>query len=161
MRTLVLGLGNAILSDDGAGIRVAEAVKERMPGSAVVDVREVCIGGLRLMEEMIGYDHVILVDSYLSPGGKPGAVHRFTLDDLRSVTPTEHSFSPHDASLTVAYDMGLRMGLSLPGLISIYAIEVTNVSDFSEQLTPEVEQAVERVTQAVLDELAVSEAVHA
>ena len=103
---------------------------------------------------MLGYDHVILIDSYLSPGGKPGDFRRLTLDDLRSVTPTEHSFSPHDASLTVAYDMGLRMGLPLPETVSIYAIEATNVTDFSEQLTPEVEQAVERVTEAVLDELA-------
>ena len=50
--------------------------------------------------------------------------------------------------------MGLRMGLPLPETVSIYAIEATNVTDFSEQLTPEVEQAVERVTEAVLDELA-------
>lgn len=153
MKTLVLGLGNPILSDDRVGIRVAEIVREHLPEDAPVDVRMVCIGGLRLMEEMIGYERVILIDSYLSRDGVPGTCYRLTLDDLRSHHTTLNSFSPHDVSLAVAYDLGVRMGLSLATEVIVYAVEVENVVDFGEALTPSVEGVVEEIARAVLAEI--------
>lgn len=153
MKTLVLGLGNPILTDDGIGVLVAEKVRAGLPPDSQVEVAEVSVGGLTLMETMIGYDRVILIDAIQQPGVAPGSIRRMSLDDLRSISPTQHSASPHDASLVTALQTGQRMGLSLPAEVTIYAIQVENVTDFSDQPTPAVAAAIPQVTKAVLGEI--------
>jgi hydrogenase maturation protease len=106
------------------------------------------------METMIGYDRVILVDAYQRLDGCcPGKVHKMTLDDLRLISPTQHSASPHDASLVTALETGRRMGLQLPQNITIFAIEVENVMEFSVNPTPSVAAVIPQVTEAVLNEI--------
>jgi hydrogenase maturation protease len=153
MRTLVLGLGNPILTDDGVGVKVAEAVRALLPAGADVTVSEVSVGGLALMEAMVGYERVILIDALQRDGLAPGQVERLGLDDLRAISPTQHSASPHDAGLVTALDVGRRTGLALPDDIIIYGIGVENVSDFSETPTPAVAAAIPVATRAVLAEL--------
>ena len=153
-KTLVLGLGNPILTDDGIGVLVMEEVRARLPEGALVDCAELSVGGLTLMEQLIGYHRVILIDAYQPPHLlRPGTIHRLTLDELRSVSPTQHSASPHDANLITALKTGHRMGLELPKEVTIFAIEVENVSDFGESPTPSVAAAIPAATQAVLVEL--------
>lgn len=153
IRTLIIGLGNPILTDDGVGVRVAEELRSLLPDRAPVDISEVSIGGLTLMESMIGYDRVILIDSYLSQDGIPGTFRKMSLDDLRLVSPTQHSASPHDASIVTALESGRQMGMHLPEQITIFAIHVQNVDEFGEQPTPAVAAAIPLVTQAVLEEI--------
>jgi hydrogenase maturation protease len=155
MKTLVLGLGNPILTDDGVGVLVAEEVRARLPEDTSIDITEVSVGGLTLMETMIGYERVILVDAFQRLDGCcPGKVHKMSLEDLRSISPTQHSASPHDTSLVTALETGQRMGLQLPHDITIFAIEVENVMDFSDRPTPSVAAIIPQVTEAVLNELA-------
>jgi len=154
--TLVVGLGNPILSDDGVGVIVAYKVAQLLESKNRNDVTvtEASAGGLRLMELMIGYDRVILVDAILSSNGSlPGDIHHMNLDDLRNISPTQHSTCAHDTSLVTALDLGKKLGLAMPGEISIYAIEVSNIMDFNDELTPEVAAAVPITVSAVLAEL--------
>jgi hydrogenase maturation protease len=158
MKTLVLGLGNPILTDDGVGVKVAEAVGAALPPDTPIDVSEASVGGLGLMERVIGYDRVILIDALhnghcASPAAGPGTIRRLTLEQLRTISPTQHSASAHDTSLVTALDMGRQMGLSIPQEIIIYAIEVENIVDFGEKPTPSVARSIPKVTAAVLAEL--------
>lgn len=158
MRTLVIGLGNPILTDDGVGVLVAWEVEKRLEeaGRSDIDVTEASVGGLRLMELMVGYDRVILVDALTGASSQiPGTIHHLTLEDLREISPTQHSTSAHDTSVVTALALGEQMGLHLPGEVSIYAVEVVNIVDFSEQPTPAVAAAIPYVTSAVLEELGV------
>lgn len=151
--TLVLGLGNPILTDDGIGVWVAEAIAARLPADLPIDCAEVSVGGLLLMEAMLGYERVILIDALYPARGQPGTIHRMTLEDLRAISPTEHSTSPHDTSLLTALALGQRMGLPLPTEITIYAVEVANITDFGDTPTPAVAHAIPQVIDAVLEEL--------
>ncbi|KPK03428.1 MAG: hypothetical protein AMJ56_19155 [Anaerolineae bacterium SG8_19] len=155
-RTLVVGLGNPILTDDGVGVKVAYEVERALASvdREDVTVTEASVGGLRLMEMMIGYDRVILVDALTGCNGNvPGKVHRMTLGDLRNISPTQHSACAHDTSLVTALELGSQMELPLPNEISIFAIEVENVIDFCEESTPAVAAAIPEVVEAVLAEL--------
>lgn len=155
-KTLVIGLGNPILSDDGVGVRVAHEVEQLLnPGErANISVTEASAGGLRLMEMMVGFEWVLLVDAILSTNGaRPGEIRRMTADDLRFISPTQHSSCAHDTSLITALDLGREMGLPLPNKISIYAVEVANVTDFSDQLTSEVAEAVPKTAALILADL--------
>ena len=153
MKTLVIGLGNPILSDDGIGVRVAEEVQSHLPKDSDIKVAEVSVGGLTLMESMIGFDRVILIDAIQLENTLPGHIRRMSLQDLQEISPTQHSASPHDTNLITALELGQRIGLELPKEIIIYAIEVENVIDFGEELTPAVAAALPEATVAVLEEL--------
>lgn len=153
MKTLILGLGNPILTDDGVGVLVAESVRSRLPADSEVDVAEVSVGGLTLMESMLGYERVILIDAILARAHKPGDIKRMTLAELRTLTQTQHASSPHDVNLVTAFEMGQKMGVHLPENVIIFAIGVENVSDFGDQPTPSVAAAIPVATEAVLREV--------
>ncbi len=153
-KTLVLGLGNPILTDDGVGVRVAEAVRRALPPATSIQVSEASTGGVGLMERMVGYERVILIDALHNDSrGSPGRIHRLTVDDLQTICPTQHTASAHDTNLATALKLGRRMGLPLPREIVIYAIEVENIYDFGEEPTPAVKRAIPRVAAAVLSDL--------
>jgi len=155
VRTLVIGLGNPILTDDGVGVKVAYAVQDALASTrrSDVTVTEASVGGLRLMEMMMGYERVILIDALQHRDALPGTVWRMTLEDLRTISPTQHSTCAHDTSLVTALEMGQEIGLPLPKNITIYAVGVENVTYFGEQPTPAVAEAIPQVTAAVLAEL--------
>lgn len=152
-RTLVLGLGNPILGDDGVGVRIAEAVQAALPADAAVDVSEACVGGLSLMERMVGYDTVILVDALCVDQARPGRVRRMDLEDLRRMGSTQHVASAHDTNLLTALEAGRRMSLPLPRVVTLFAVEAERILDFGEELTPAVAGAIPEVVQAILAEL--------
>jgi hydrogenase maturation protease len=155
MRTLVIGLGNPILTDDGVGVKVAYAVREALASGehSDVTVTEASVGGLRLMELMVGYDRVVLIDALQLSNARPGTIRRMTLEELRTISPTQHSTCAHDTSLVTALDLGRQLGLPLPRELTIYGVGVENVTWFGEQPTPAVAEAIPQVTAAVLAEL--------
>jgi hydrogenase maturation protease len=160
MNTLVVGLGNPILTDDGVGVKIAREVQKALQAKTgnqrptKTTISEASVGGLRLMELMIGYDQVIIIDAIQHRNGThPGTIHRLTLDDLRSISPTQHSASAHDTTLMTALELGREMGLPLPENITILAVEVENVTEFNEEPTPAVAAAIPRAAEMVLEEL--------
>ena len=155
MKTLVIGLGNPILGDDGVGWRVAEEVAGRTNGRSDVEVDCASLGGLSLMERLTDSERVVLIDSIFT-GEKPvGTVSQFTLSDLPDLT-SGHSASAHDTSLRNALNVGRGMEIPLPedGNVIIVAIEAENVYDFSQELSPAVAAAVPLAVKTVLDLLA-------
>ena len=156
MKTIIIGLGNPYLSDDGVGIVVSREIEKVLAAQNFNDhgvvVTEASVGGLRLMEMMVGYDQAILIDSLVSDG-QPGTVRCLTLADLEIMPPTQHSASAHDANLPTAVAAGRIMGFALPDKIIIYAIECANTQTFGEELTTAVATVVPEVVTAVLEEI--------
>ena len=74
--------------------------------SSVVEFDFVSLGGLALMERLVGCDRAILVDAIQTRDGVPGVIYRLTLDDL----PTLHADAVHDASLKAALGGGAAVG---------------------------------------------------
>jgi hydrogenase maturation protease len=157
MKTIIIGLGNPILTDDGVGVRVAHQLEELIDLSAHPDITitEASVGGLRLMETMLGYERVVLIDAYFLKKEQttPGKIHRLSIDDLRHVSPTQHSTSAHDTSLVTALDAAEQMGYEVPQEFIIYAVEVENILDFSETPTPAVAAAIPVVVEKIITEL--------
>jgi hydrogenase maturation protease len=149
MRTLILGLGNPILGDDSAGLKVAESVRQRMTLDPSIEVSEDYAGGLRLMERLIGYDQVIIVDAICTGTHPPGTILHLNVEDIA----TQHTASAHDVNLPTALQLAATMNLKMPERIRIIAIEAENVLDFSEQCSPAVTLALPHAADAVLAEL--------
>lgn len=161
MKILIIGLGNPILGDDGVGWRVAEEAKRRIADgrfawqiatgdmSSAIEVDCFSLGGLSLMERMIGYDRAILIDA-VTTGQPPGTVYRFQMEDLPEMS-CAHTTSAHDISLQNALKLGRRMGMHLPSSVTVVGVEAERLYDFSEELTPAVEAAVPQAVRAVLE----------
>ena len=146
MKTLVLGLGNTILSDDGVGIHIAEYIKDRCKNTEVL---EASAAGFRVVDEMIGYNKLILIDSIITNKSTPGTLHILDPDDF---SKTAHYTSPHDISLFEAFRIVKEQDYQLPEEIMIYAVEVADVETLSEQCTEEVQQAIPAIAERIIEE---------
>jgi hydrogenase maturation protease len=150
MKTLVIGLGNPILGDDGVGWKVAEELSSVVSKQSSIEVDTAALGGLSLMERLLGYERVVLVDSMETGHGPVGSVRTFPLASLPDPM-AGHSASAHDTSLITALKTAESIGADIPKRVDVVAIEAQNVYDFSEELSPPVAAAVPEAVQAVLN----------
>jgi hydrogenase maturation protease len=148
MRILVLGLGNPILSDDSVGLKVAQALKGRFDERDVTVV-ESSASGLDLLDLMLGYEKLVVIDAIKTEGGKVGNIHRLVPEDFDAAGP----HWPHTIDLLTALNLGKKLGLSLPRKIVIFAVEVADVKTFGEECTPEVERAIPIAVEMVVSEI--------
>jgi hydrogenase maturation protease len=146
MKTLVLGMGNAILTDDGVGIEIARGLKERKPELDVVETSE---AGLALLDFIVGYDKLIIVDSVKTEEGKPGELYRIEMGEIK---PTSHLTSLHGVDIATAFELGRKLGYHMPQQVSIYAVEVKDNVSFGEECTEEVGGKVPLVVEQIIGE---------
>ena len=169
MKTIIVGLGNPILGDDGVGWKVAEDVRKELttplsptppPGTLRrlpqgegrrgerIDVEFLSLGGISLMEHLIGYQRAILIDAMISAEGA-GSVIVCRLDDMSDASAF-HLTSAHDTSLPNALRLGRAMGANLPEQVTVVGITAQHVYDFGEELSPQVAQAIPGAVQIVM-----------
>lgn len=130
-RTLVLGLGNEILSDDGVGLQAARRIREFVGDR--VDVHEACIATIDILSIISGYERVVIVDSFLSPELPPGTAVRAIPDDL----PQGFGYrSFHSLTFREVVEIGEWLGLSIPSEIVIHGLAVDEISTFGEEFSP-------------------------
>jgi hydrogenase maturation protease len=145
--TLVIGIGNELRGDDGAGLAVIAALEARgLPGIQLM----ACGGdGLLLIEVWKHASRVMLIDA-ATGAGEPGTVHRY--DALAQAFPADLSFtSTHAFGVAEAIELARVLG-QLPSHLVIYAIEGKNFS-VGAVLSPEVERAVYDVVERVSNEV--------
>jgi hydrogenase maturation protease len=155
-RTVVVGLGNPILGDDGVGWRVADEVEERLRAAAAaglelppVAVERLAVGGLRLMEFLTGFGAAVLVDAADFAERPAGEVRARRFEELEP-RASGRLDSVHDVSLSAALELGRRAGAKLPATIWVVTVVARMTDVFGETLTPEVEAAVPVATAEVL-----------
>ena len=140
---LVLCLGNAIRRDDAVALRVADALEGSPPQG--VALRRSAVSGLYLLDDMEGFDRVVVVDAVRTGARAPGAVLSFPLEDLHA----PEGPSPHAIGLPSALSRARAAGAPVPSRIHVVAIEVADMETVGEGLTPEVAAAVGPAAAAV------------
>lgn len=149
MKTIVVGLGNPILGDDGIGWKVAEAVKQQLASDSPIDTEFLSLGGISLMEHLIGYERAILIDAVASDQ-EIGSVIVSNLNEMPDYSAF-HIASAHDTSLQNALKLGKSMGVSLPKEVIVVGIATDHIYDFSEALSPAVARAIPKATEIVIN----------
>ena len=138
MKTLVLGLGNPILSDDSIGMKIAREFQDIAHGAEFIII-ESSSSGLNLLQLLIDYDRAVIIDAIQTENGKAGNIYHLEPGDLKG---SEHVTHCHSSNIADLVRLGKQLGLKLPQQIDIFAVEAADVSTFSEALTPEVAEAV-------------------
>lgn len=149
LKTLVLGLGNPILRDDGVGCRVVQALEGRLDGEGIA-LAESSAAGSSLLDLLVGYRKAIIVDAIQTQGGRVGKIYGLAPRDFAPPYPPA---SVHRVDLFTALELGRRLGLGVPQEVVILAVEAADVTTFSEECTPAVKRAIPRLAEMVMKEI--------
>ncbi len=151
MNTLILGIGNPILGDDGVGFHVAKEL-ERLIKDDTMDIGDASTGGLNLLDIIMGYEKVVIIDAIKTEGGEPGEIYRLRPEDFSK--SVHLATSMHDLNFPTVIEIGNKlMPEEMPREIVIFAIEVEEIEKFTEEMTTKVKEAVPKVVNLVLGEI--------
>ena len=150
MKTIVIGVGNPILQDDGVGIHVANQLRKHV-NHPDVTFDEALTGGMNLLDLILGYDKAILIDAVNIKNAKNGEVKRFLISDF----PSAHSNNPHDVSLLEALTLAENLGEKrIPNEIVIIGIVLKEIPYvFGDQLSSKIAAAVPEAVELTVFEL--------
>ena len=147
-KTIIIGVGNPILGDDGIGIHVTREL-QKIIDDPMVTITEAYTGGMNLLDMMIGYDKAIIVDAMVSPNNI-GEVKRLELEEL----PPTGSSNPHNISLMEAILLARKLGEdNIPRSIIIIAVMIPRPIEFREELSENVAAAIPRAVAAAIEEI--------
>lgn len=147
-RTLVLGVGNLLLGDDGVGIHVAEQLARRnLP--AKVSVVDAGTPGWGLPAWFEGQQKVIIVDA-VRMGEAPGTWKRFTPETVRLFASGE-VLSLHEPGLANGLALAEALG-ALPEEIVIYGVEPAQC-EIAQGLSLAIQQALDPLVEEIVTEI--------
>ena len=155
--TIVVGLGNPILGDDAVGWRVVDALEQRLAvddslSEAIgpIETDRLAVGGLSLMERLVGYQRALLVDADVT--GSPGMIRVAPLEELNG-RPAAHLDSAHDVSAMRAIEVARDLGTIVPRRILVVTVGIPMAALFGDTLSPAVAAAVEPAVDAIIVQL--------
>jgi len=145
---LILGIGNALLTDEGIGIRVLKELERKFTFSADVELLDGGTSGIELLRYIRNRDCLIIIDAMKSDQ-KPGTVVRVAGRDVPAVFRTR--ISPHQLGLSDLLAAALLTD-ELPENLVLFGVEPESI-DIGLDLTDTVEASVDKLIDAIGEEL--------
>ena len=147
-RTLVLGLGNVLLRDEGIGVWVAEALRRQFEFPEAVTVMDGGTLGLDLLPHLDGVGRLLLIDA-VKLGGAPGDILR--LEGSEVPAALEVKLSPHQVGIQDLLAAARLTGREPPHVV-LWGMEPACLEPGT-GFSPKVQEALPRLQAAVLGEL--------
>ncbi|AJT62167.1 hydrogenase maturation protease [Streptomyces chattanoogensis] len=154
-RTLIAGVGNIFLGDDGFGVEAVRRLGEHpLPGH--VEVVDAGVRGVHLAYQMLdGYHTVLLVDAS-ARGGAPGTVYLLDATDPDPAAPRPPAIDGHhmtpDSVLALLDTLSAGTGDSRPQRVLVVGCEPADLDEgigLSEPVAAAVDEAVRLILQLV------------
>lgn len=155
MHTVILGIGNTLLSDDGVGVYIARELKEKLKDNRSIEVKEAFSPGFELVEELIGFKRAIIVDAILLKEEKIGEILRYTPESFQNAI---HISTYHDMNFPTALELSKKLKLDVPAEIVIFAVNVQDILTLREECTDEVKSAIPKAVEMIMKEVKASDA---
>jgi hydrogenase maturation protease len=144
MNTLILGMGNLLLCDEGVGVHVARALAQRdlPPDVAVVEAGTAFLDVLPDIEKA---DRILLIDA-MEAGGAPGSVYRVPFDQCL-----------HPEMLASLHGFDLSRVLFMAGSdrtpeVTVFGVEPARI-EWGTELSPVIQQVLPAIEKAILNEV--------
>lgn len=144
----VLGVGNILLSDEGIGVRVVEALQQRYRLPEWVQVVDGGTAGMELLEPLEDLDALIIVDA-VRVGQAPGSVVLLTGDEVPAFFRTK--ISPHQIGLSDLL-AALELTGKAPRSVALVGLQPVSLAT-GMALTPEAQGKVGQMLELVLAQL--------
>ena len=146
INVLVLGLGNILLSDEGAGVKAIEELRTRYECSDAVEFIDGGTMGLELLAYFEERSHILIIDA-IKTGRKPGTIVK--IEDPPAYFSSKTS--PHQIGLTDVMGIAVITD-NMPQHITLFGIEPKQLSTGLD-LSPEVARNLDRLVDMVTAEL--------
>jgi hydrogenase maturation protease len=151
LRILVLGLGNDLYGDDGVGLHAVRLLKEEWAGrngvgetAGQVDFVECTLSGLALLDVILGYDALVIIDTIVNSEPVTGRVRLLEGTELRDFPGP----SPHYVSIPQTLTIGRQLGLPVPRWVKIVAVEAKDLYRLGEGLSEDMTRRLPEVIEA-------------
>ncbi|MBD3289872.1 hydrogenase maturation protease [candidate division KSB1 bacterium] len=147
VRTVILGIGNELLSDEGIGVHIVKELNT-MDVPPEIEIYEGGTDGFGLLNIIIDADRLIVIDS-LRGGSEPGTIYKFDIEDAPS--------SP-DLFKTSVHQIGILEVINLSSLIgktpktTVIGVEPKSISTGME-LSQQIKEKIPRVIEIIFEEL--------
>jgi hydrogenase maturation protease len=147
-RTLVLGLGNPIMGDDGAGLAALEQLRREWEIPEEVELVDGGTWGMNLLPLIESAERIILLDA-IHAGDRPGTLVLLQREELPRYF--SHKLSPHQIDLREVLALAELRG-TLPKDVVAFGVEPERV-EMRAGLSPIVEAAIGNLVTLTLDRL--------
>ena len=138
--TLVLGLGNLLLSDDGVGLRLLADLRREAGENSQVEFVDGGTQGLALLGYVAGRPRLVILDA-IDLGAPPGSVHVLAGQGIDQLG-TRLGNTAHEGGALQILAMANLLGQA-PGRVTIVGVEPALVRT-GVGLSPAVESALPR-----------------
>lgn len=145
---LVLGIGNALLTDEGVGVRAVRELERRYSFSPDVEIMDGGTSGIELLRYINNRDHLIIIDA-MKCDQPPGTIVRVEGDDVPAIFRTR--ISPHQLGLSDLLAAALLTD-EMPENLLLFGVEPESI-DTGLELTETVEASLGKLLDAVTTEL--------
>ena len=151
-KLLLLGLGNDLLTDDGVGLRVVAALQAAFEDRKDIAFTASSEMGLALLDLVAGFESLIIVDSVQTKTAPPGTVHELDGEDLVQGA----LLSPHFLGIGEILALGRELGLVVPRLVKVFAIETEDPFTVGADLTPALNACLPQIVDRIRTSLQTS-----
>ena len=143
MKSVVLGIGNTIVRDDGVGIYVSRILKNSFRNSDIA-FNETYLSGFIYVDLLEGYDTVFIIDSIRLDNEPIGEVFKLEEESDNLIPESIHNFS-----IRSALTLGKKVDLKMPSKVIIYAINVGDNENFGESLTSGIQKTLPLISKCI------------
>ena len=150
-KTLLLGIGNELLSDEGVGIHALRALASRYDMPQDIVILDGGTTGMELLPQLEGLDLLIVIDA-VRAGQAPASIVRLDGDRVPAYFKTK--LSPHQVGLSDLL-AALAFKGTAPGRVLLIGVQPVTLA-LGMELSPEVEARMDEVLNLVVTELASS-----
>jgi hydrogenase maturation protease len=149
VKTVVLGVGNLIMADEGVGVRVVEALERDYtlpPGVVAIDAGT---SSMELLHDLSHLDFLLVVDA-INADKPPGTLVKLAGDEVPVFF--RRNLSPHGIGLSDVL-AALEFMDAAPQEVVIIGVQPVLI-ELSTELTPEIAARVPELVALVVAELA-------
>ncbi|MCX7831913.1 MAG: hydrogenase maturation protease [Actinobacteria bacterium] len=147
-KLIILGVGNLLLSDEGAGIHTVEILKQKVRHKSI-EIIDGATLGLDLFGLFDDAQKIWIVDC-VKGGGEPGSVYKFGLESVKKKIP-DLKLSMHDFNIIDVIELAKALGKDIPE-ITFYGIEPKTL-EWGDKPSAEVRSGIEKAVQMIIDDL--------
>ncbi len=155
--TVVIGIGNLLVTDEGIGVHVVQALEARAKEFPDVEFLDLGAGGVALLHVLADRPKAVIIDCAFMDEA-PGTIRRFTPEGATSVKQLS-GFSLHEGDLLHVLEMARKLGRVL-GEVAIFGIQPADVSP-GWGLSPTLQARLDEYVQRVVKELRPRGDIHA
>ena len=153
IKTVVMGFGNPVRSDDGIGCYVIQELQQRLGDNSEVTILDMGTSAFEVLYQLKGHNRILIVDAVINTGEPSGTLYKVPAKEVMKAPQEDPMVFLHSLKWDQALSYAKRiLADAYPEDIQVYLIAVDNTR-LEIELSEKVKEAGDKVVQLMLDDL--------